>query len=155
MNPILESILDFIRQNATDIISIIILFFFGRLILKLIVKRLARMVDDGDAEHVSQKEKRAETLGHIIVATGNTVIYLVITLMVLSFSTEAPNLCVRVSQEISPVKVPSTSKITALVSIMLKSYSTSDGQAKKIALSVSREAIFYYVIYYVIFNIPA
>jgi len=84
MNPILESILDFIRQNATDIIWIIILFFFGRLILKLIVKRLARMVDDGDDEHVSQKEKRAETLGHIIVATGNIVIYLVITLMVLS-----------------------------------------------------------------------
>jgi len=84
MNPILQSILDFIRQNATDIIWIIILFFFGRIILKLIVKRLARMVDDGDDEHVSQKEKRAETLGHIIVATGNTVIYLVITLMVLT-----------------------------------------------------------------------
>ena len=84
MNVILQSILDFIRQNAADIISIIILFFFGRIILKLIVKRLVNIADDGDGEHVSQKEKREETLGHIIVATGNTVIYLVITLMVLS-----------------------------------------------------------------------
>ncbi len=63
---------------------IIILFFFGKVILKLIVKRLAKIVDDGDDKHVSQKEKRAETLGHIIITTGNIVIYAVILLMVLS-----------------------------------------------------------------------
>ena len=80
----MNTILEFIRQNAADIISIIILFFFGRLVLKLIVKRLVNVADDGDDEHTSQKEKRAKTLGHILVATGNTVIYLVITLMVLS-----------------------------------------------------------------------
>jgi len=80
----MNTILEFIRQNATDIISIIILFFFGRLILKLMVKRLVNIADDGDDERASQKEKRAETLGHIIVATGNTVIYLVITLMILN-----------------------------------------------------------------------
>ena len=84
MNTVLEFMINFIRQNATDIIWIIILFFFGRIILKLVVKRLVKMVDDEDDEHVSQKEKRAETLGHIIVATGNVVIYVVITLMVLS-----------------------------------------------------------------------
>ncbi|MEE8131534.1 MAG: mechanosensitive ion channel domain-containing protein, partial [Candidatus Paceibacterota bacterium] len=61
-----------------------ILFFFGRLILKLIVKRLARIVDDGDDANTSQKEKRAETLGHIIITTGNVIIYAVILLMVLS-----------------------------------------------------------------------
>ncbi len=79
-----EFILNIAKENATDITWIIILFFFGRIILKLVVKRLARIVDDGDDDRVSQKGKRAETLGHIIVATGNTVIYAVILLMVLS-----------------------------------------------------------------------
>ena len=84
MNTILESMINAIRQNATEIIWIFILFFFGRIILRLIVKRLVKLVDDRDDEHVSRKEKRAETLGHIIVATGNIVIYVVITVMVLS-----------------------------------------------------------------------
>lgn len=84
MNAIQEFIINFAKQNVTEIIWIIILFFLGRIILKLIVKRLVKIVDDGDDKHVSQKEKRAETLGHIIVATGNIVIYVIITLMILS-----------------------------------------------------------------------
>lgn len=79
-----EFIINFIKQNGADIALIIILFFFGKIILKLIVKRLARLVDDGDDKHISQKEKRAETLGSIIVATGNIVIYVVTLLMALS-----------------------------------------------------------------------
>lgn len=77
-------IINIIKQNAVDIIWIIILFFFGRLILKLIVRRLAKIVDDGDDSHISQKEKRAETLGHIITSIGNIVIYAIILFMVLS-----------------------------------------------------------------------
>lgn len=84
MNTIQEFIINIIKQNGVDIIWIIILFFFGRMILKLIVKRLTQIVDDGDDARTSQKEKRAETLGHIIVTTGNIVIYIVILLMVLS-----------------------------------------------------------------------
>jgi len=79
-----EFIINFIKQNAVDIIWIIILFFFGKLILKLTVKRMARIVDDGDDEHVSQKEKRAETLGRILVSIGNIVIYAIILFMVLN-----------------------------------------------------------------------
>jgi len=79
-----EFILNIIKENAIDVIGIIILFFFGRTMLKLIVKRLVRIVDDADDKHVSQKRKRAETLAHIIVATGNTFIYAVVLLMVLS-----------------------------------------------------------------------
>ena len=84
MNTIQEFIINIIKQNGIDIIWIIILFFFGRIILKLIVKRLIRIVDDGNDKHVSQKEKRAETLEHIIVTTGNIIIYVVTLLMVLS-----------------------------------------------------------------------
>lgn len=83
MNTIQEFILNIVKQNATDIVWIVILFFFGRIILKLIIKRLAQVVDDGDDTHISQKERRAETLGHIIITTGNIVIYAVILLMVL------------------------------------------------------------------------
>ena len=84
MNALQQFIFNFIQQNLTDIIWIVILFFFGRIILKLMVKRLIKMADDGDDDHTSQKEKRAETLGHIIIATGNIVIYGIILLMVLS-----------------------------------------------------------------------
>jgi len=79
-----EFILNIIKQNAIDIIWIIILFFFSRVILKLMVKRLTQIVDDGDDTHVSQREKRAKTLGRIIVTTGNIVIYAVILFMVLN-----------------------------------------------------------------------
>ena len=79
-----EFIINIIKQNAVDIIWITILFFFGKLILKLIVKRLARVVDDGDGARVSQKGKRAETLGHIIMSIGNIVIYAIILFMVLN-----------------------------------------------------------------------
>jgi len=79
-----EFIINIVKQNAVDIIWIIILFFFGKIILKLIVNRLARIVDDGDDAHISQKEKRAETLGHIIVSIGNIVIYTIILFMVLN-----------------------------------------------------------------------
>ena len=79
-----EFIIDIIKQNAVDIIWITILFFFGKLVLKLTVKRLARIVDDGDDKNVSQKEQRAETLGRIIVSIGNIAIYAITLLMVLN-----------------------------------------------------------------------
>ena len=79
-----EFIINIIKQNSVDVIGILALFFLGRMLLKAVVRRLARIVDDGDDTHVSQKEKRAETLGHIIVTTGNIVIYVVMLLMILS-----------------------------------------------------------------------
>jgi len=79
-----EFILNIIKQNAVDVIWIIILFFFGKIILKLIVKRFVQIADDKDDNHVSQKEKRAKTLGRIVVTTGNIIIYAIILLMVLS-----------------------------------------------------------------------
>jgi len=79
-----ELILNFFKENTVDIIGIFVLFFLGRGVLKAVVKRLCDIVDDGDDEHVSQKEQRADTLGHIIITTGSIVIYIIILLMVLS-----------------------------------------------------------------------
>lgn len=44
------------------------------------------MADDGDDSHISQKEKRAKTLGLIIKSIGNVLIYSVLLFMVLSLS---------------------------------------------------------------------
>lgn len=79
-----EVIINIIKQNAIDIIWITILFFFGKVILKLIVKRVTHIVDDGDDVHISQKEKRAGTLSRIIVSIGNIAIYAIILFMVLN-----------------------------------------------------------------------
>jgi len=79
-----EFIINVIKQNAADIVWIVVLLFFGKLVLKLIIKRLMKVVDDGDDTHVSQKEKRAETLGRIIVSIGNIIIYAMILFMILN-----------------------------------------------------------------------
>jgi len=79
-----EFILNIAQQNMTDAIFIIALFFLGRIILKLITKRLVSIVDDGDDTVDSQKEKRAKTLGHVVITTGNIIIYAIILLMVLN-----------------------------------------------------------------------
>ena len=79
-----EFLITIIKENATDIVCITLLFFFGKLILKLIIKRFANIVNDGDDSHTSKKEKRAETLGHIIASIGNIVIYTIILFMILN-----------------------------------------------------------------------
>lgn len=81
-----EIIINFIKLHAVEIIWILILFFLGKIILKLIVKHFVRLADDGDDSHTSQKEKRAKTLGHIIKSIGDIVIYSVILFMVLNLS---------------------------------------------------------------------
>ena len=57
MENIQPFILNILKIYGTDIVWIIILFFFGRAILRLIVKRLVQVVDDGDVSgKISNKE---------------------------------------------------------------------------------------------------
>lgn len=79
-----EFIINIVKENIVNIVGIFALFFLGRVLLKAVVRRLSQIVDDGDDSHISQKEQRAKTLGHIIVTTGNIIIYIVILLMILS-----------------------------------------------------------------------
>lgn len=81
-----ELIINFIKQHAVEIVWIFILFFLGKIILNVIVKHLIKLADDGDDSHISQKEKRAKTLGLIIKSIGNVLIYSVLLFMVLSLS---------------------------------------------------------------------
>lgn len=84
LNYMQNLIINTVEQNMVDIIWILVLFFLGKTILKLIVKRLERVVDDGDKDHISQKEKRVETLGHVIISIGNIVIYTTILFVILN-----------------------------------------------------------------------
>jgi len=81
-----DIILDFLKQHAAEIIWIFLLFFFGKIILRLITRRFTKLVDDGDDKQTSQKEKRARTLAQIMQAIGNVAIYSVILFMVLNLS---------------------------------------------------------------------
>lgn len=83
MSTAQEFILTVLKENSATIIWIVILFFFGKIALKLIVNRFINLVDDGDDEHDSQKEKRAATVGHVVMIIGNIVIYIVLLLMIL------------------------------------------------------------------------
>lgn len=78
-----EFILTVLKENSATIVWIVILFFFGKIVLKLVVNRFINLVDDGDDRHVSQKEKRAATVGHVVMVIGNIVIYVVLLLMIL------------------------------------------------------------------------
>lgn len=51
--------------------------------MKKLVKRMIKMVEDEDKEKSSDIEKRAQTLGSIIITTGNVVIYIIVLLMIL------------------------------------------------------------------------
>ncbi|HDH31372.1 MAG TPA: mechanosensitive ion channel [Candidatus Wolfebacteria bacterium] len=82
MENVLQFALNIIKTYGADIVWIAVLFFLGRGILKIIVKRMVKLISEGD-EQKPAAEKRAKTLGHIIVATGNIVIYVIILLMVL------------------------------------------------------------------------
>lgn len=79
-----ELIINFIKQHAVEIIWIFTLFFLGKIILNFIVKHFVNLADDGDDSHISQNEKRAKTLGHIIKSIGNITIYSVILFMVIN-----------------------------------------------------------------------
>ncbi|MCJ8290436.1 MAG: mechanosensitive ion channel family protein [Crocinitomicaceae bacterium] len=81
-----EITMNFINLHAVEIIWIFVLFFLGKMILKVTIKHFVKLADDGDDSHTSQKEKRAKTLGHIIKSIGNIVIYSVILFMVLNLS---------------------------------------------------------------------
>ncbi len=79
-----EFIINIIQQNIADITWIFVLFFLGKTILKLIVRRMEKVVDDGDKDHISQKEKRVETLGHVVISIGNIIIYTTILFVILN-----------------------------------------------------------------------
>lgn len=83
MENILSFILNIVETYGVDIIRIAAIFFLGRIILKRVVKRVIKLAADRDKESKAKLEKRAKTLGGIIITTGNIVIYVIVFLMVL------------------------------------------------------------------------
>lgn len=75
---------DFIKIHGINIFWIIFLFFCGRFFLKKIVKKIIRrLFKDGDKEK-NILEKRAKTIGKMIIGVGNVIIYVIVFLMILN-----------------------------------------------------------------------
>ena len=83
MEEIQLFIIDIVKTYGANVFWIVVLFFGARIVLKKLVKRMIKMVEDEDKERKSDIEKRAQTLGSIIITTGNAVIYIIVLLMVL------------------------------------------------------------------------
>ncbi|MCK4454117.1 mechanosensitive ion channel [Candidatus Parcubacteria bacterium] len=83
MEQIQLFIIDIIKTYSISVFWILVLFFGARIVLKKIVRNIVKSVEDENQESRSDLEKRAETLGNIIITTGNVVIYIVVLLMVL------------------------------------------------------------------------
>jgi len=84
MGDIQSHILDLIKTHGADVVWIIALFFLGRIILRKIVKRTIKISIGGEQKNQAQLKKRAKTLGSILIATGNVIIYIIILLMTLN-----------------------------------------------------------------------
>lgn len=83
MEQIQLFIINLIKTYGVSVVWILVLFFGSRIVLKKIVKKMVKLVEDENQESRLDSEKRAETLGGIIITTGNVVIYIVVFLMVL------------------------------------------------------------------------
>ena len=81
-----EILINYFKEHAVEIIWIFILFFLGKIILRMMVKQFVKLSDDGDDSHESAKEKRAKTLGQIIKSIGNVFIYSILLFMILNLS---------------------------------------------------------------------
>jgi len=78
-----QTILNFFKIYGLNIIWILLVFLLGRIALKVIIKRLTALVDDGDDSFDTEQEKRAKTLSNLVLAVGNVVIYTVVIIMLL------------------------------------------------------------------------
>ena len=84
MGDIQLFILNLIKTHGADVVWIVALFFLGRIILRKIVKRAIKISLGENQKSQAQLEKRAETLGNILITTGNVIIYIIILLMTLN-----------------------------------------------------------------------
>lgn len=84
MGDIQSFIINLIKTHGADVVWIIALFFLGRIILRKIVKRTIKISLGENQKSQVQLEKRAETLGSILITTGNIIIYIIILLMTLN-----------------------------------------------------------------------
>lgn len=71
----------FFANAWNDLLLLVVLWVFGRLVLNRIIARMVNLLD-GHLEP-SKKEKRAQTLRQVLTATGKTIIYALMFFIVL------------------------------------------------------------------------
>ena len=83
MEQMQEFIINLIKIYGVNIFWIVVLFFGGRIILKKLIKKMLKLVENESKENKADLKKRMQTLGDIIISTGNIVIYIAVFLMLL------------------------------------------------------------------------
>lgn len=76
--------MEFFESNFMQLGVILALFVIAKFFLAFAVRKIVKLTDDGDDTKRSMAEKRAETLGKTLVATGNVVLYSIILVMLLN-----------------------------------------------------------------------
>ena len=76
--------MEFIESNFIELAVILGLFLIAKFFLAHLIRRIIKLVDDGDDAKKSMAERRAETLGKTLITTGNVVLYSVIFVMLLN-----------------------------------------------------------------------
>ena len=78
-----DVVITFALTKGPELLWIVALFFLGRFAVKKVIQRIVQMASDDDDSTTSSRERRAETLGKVGIATGSIVIYAITFLMVL------------------------------------------------------------------------
>ncbi len=85
MYEISSLIVTFLKEHLGQIAGIILLFLFGKLLLKRLVRKIARLIGNHGSTPTKQKRKEQQmrTFAQVVITTGNVMIYSVIVFMIL------------------------------------------------------------------------
>ena len=72
-----------ISTYGAKLVVIILLLLFGKIVFSFVVSRLLKIASRHSDKKDEALEKRARTLGGVLQATGNVVIYAIILIMIL------------------------------------------------------------------------
>lgn len=85
MNLIFQTASDFVLENMKQIISILLLFLFGKIVLLRFVKKIVKISSRDEKNSLKQRKqaRQAKTIGQVVITTGNVAIYTTMVFMVL------------------------------------------------------------------------
>ena len=70
--------------NALRVVLILVLAWLLSRILKSLIRRIERMADDGDPDHTSELEKRAQTISRILRQASSVLLWSITIMLVLA-----------------------------------------------------------------------
>jgi small conductance mechanosensitive channel len=74
----------FVQDNGWQLLELLIIFLLAKILLRFIVKKIKKLSASVGTKIDSKKQKRAETVGKIILGNGNLVVNVIFVLMLLA-----------------------------------------------------------------------